>query len=150
MTKTEKTSLLFFRSFVAHVVVLCACECKRAYLLSPPNHQPPFGLRTTTRTINLKNIFSTLGNGYVFYRFFNHLGKDVIPSYKRGCLNCLVRKIVFERSDGLSSFGCVRGVKPLTHPKEVFSVFFNHLPSQPLIFNSLIARSAIPLSNFNF
>ena len=47
----------YFRSFVAHVAALCACECKQAYLLSPPNHQPPFGLRTTTRTINIKKHF---------------------------------------------------------------------------------------------
>ena len=59
LTKTEKTSLLlFFRSSVAHVAVLCACECKQASILSPPNHQQPFGLRTTTRTINPKKQFS--------------------------------------------------------------------------------------------
>ena len=59
LSKTEKTSLLlFFRSSVAHVAVLCACECKRASILKPPNHQPPFGLWTTTRTINQKKHFS--------------------------------------------------------------------------------------------
>ena len=32
------------RSFVAHVAVLCACECKRASILSLTKHQQPFGL----------------------------------------------------------------------------------------------------------
>ena len=57
------------RSSVAHVAVLCACECKRAYLLSPTNHQPPFGLWTTTRTINLKNIFSVYRKRNGFFGF---------------------------------------------------------------------------------
>ena len=56
ITKTIKTSLLlFFRSSVAHVAALCACECKRASIHSLTNHQPPFRLRTTSRTINPKN-----------------------------------------------------------------------------------------------
>ena len=56
LNKNRKNLLVVVpRSFVAHVVALCACECKRASILSPPNHQPPFGLRTTTRTINKKN-----------------------------------------------------------------------------------------------
>ena len=32
------------RSYVAHVAVLCACECKRASILSLTKHQQPFGL----------------------------------------------------------------------------------------------------------
>ena len=54
----KKLLVVVHRSFVAHVAVLCACECKRASILSLTKHQQPFGLWTTTRTINLKNIFS--------------------------------------------------------------------------------------------
>ena len=59
--KNRKNLLVVvLRSSVAHVAVLCSCECKRAYLLSPPNHQQPFRLWIITRTINQKNFFRSL------------------------------------------------------------------------------------------
>ena len=70
--KNRKNLLVVHRSSVAHVAALCACECKRAYLLSPPNHQPPFRLRTTTRTINLKKHF------YHLHLDFQHVVLNIV------------------------------------------------------------------------
>ena len=45
LNKNRKNLLVVvLRSSVAHVAVLCACECKRASILSLTNHQPPFRL----------------------------------------------------------------------------------------------------------
>ena len=45
LNKSRKNLLVVVpRSFVAHVAVLCSCECKRASILSLTKHQQPFGL----------------------------------------------------------------------------------------------------------
>ena len=46
------------RSSVAHVAVLCSCECKQAYLLSPTNHQPPFQAMNNHKDDKPKKHFS--------------------------------------------------------------------------------------------
>ena len=91
LTKTEKNSLLlFFRSSVAHVAVLCSWECKRASILSLTNHQPPFRLWTTTRTINLKNIFSVYRKRKWFSRcnVEHYWQYNTIMQVKLFCLSC--------------------------------------------------------------
>ena len=105
--KNNKNLLVVvLRSSVAHVAVLCACECKRAYLLSPPNHQPPFRLRTTTRTINQKNIFPlVLENDFSINTPSKTL--QTIQTSRTILTFEWIGKMVFERSDGLWSFGCV-------------------------------------------
>ena len=40
----KKLLVVVHRSSVAHVAALCACECKRASILSLTKHQQPFGL----------------------------------------------------------------------------------------------------------
>ena len=95
------------RSSVAHVAVLCACECKRASILSLTNHQQPFRLWTTTRTINQKNIVPSIVSENDSHVVMLNIIGNITPSCKWSYFICLVRKIVFERSDGLSSFGCV-------------------------------------------
>ena len=61
LTKTEKTSLLLFIAPTSLMLVSCVpANVSKLTFAVPPNHQPPFRLKTTTRTINKKNNFLRL------------------------------------------------------------------------------------------
>ena len=62
LNKNRKNLLVVvLRSSVAHVAALCACECKRTYLLSPTNpHQLPFNLLYNLTNPLVPIIFMTI------------------------------------------------------------------------------------------